>query len=473
MRRARPLANLGHANVAQVREHLVVMRTSALLIATLLAAGACVAPASSSPTPTIAPSATASPAPVVSPSPTALRGRDLVPPVVSRAQYGDMDIKLDIPDRPGQPAEGMVWHVDPFKPDAGYAPRVASAFSMAGPGSVGEVPAGGAPGSNGPWRLWFGAKALAVNEGSGEVYFFDPSATDGPQPPGPARRDPTEVLRLLLGSFGWSADLSASPDGPTRFAGTEVTIRADAIISGAWLEPGYRETAVLFPRYQGSARQAVHVYGTDNVGLLTAKGRPAHVIHRPVGALATGEIYPITTFRQARTELLAAPLRYLHFLSNPTGEALTLTFGDAYVGSAWAGVAGEGLTHGGQLLLPVWVVTASGRSASGLPVEAIFMVDAVVPEMRAQGLGGTVNTSADTLLRFQLSTLAGQNKELLTARGAARYFLGATCEPNIATQELSASGTLSCGGPTITFTMRRAFPGLGSSSVWYLSESHK
>jgi hypothetical protein len=77
------------------------------------------------------------------------------------------------------------------------------------------------------------------------------------------------------------------------------------------------------------------------------------------------------------------------------------------------------------------------------------------------------------LLRFQLSTLAGQNKELLTARGAANYFLGATCEPNIATQELSASGTLSCGGPTITFTMRRAFPGLGSSSVWYLSESHK
>jgi hypothetical protein len=443
------------------------------MIAAWLGAGACVAPASSSPTPTIAPSANVSLAPITSPSPTAGRGRTLVPPVVSRAQYGDMGITLDIPERPGQPAEGMVWRVDPFKPDAAYAARVASALAMTGPGVVGEVPVGGAPASNGPWRLWFGAKVLAVNEGSGEVYYFDPSATDGPQPPGPARRDPTEVLRQLLGSLGWTADVSAGPDGPTRFIGTEVTARADPVLPASWLEPGYRETVVLFPRYQSSFQQAVHVYGADHLALVTARGRPAHLVHRPVGALASREIYPITTFGQARSELLAAPLRYLHFLSNPTGEALKLSFGDAYVGSAWAGFAGEGLTRAGQMLLPVWVITASGTTASGLPVEAIFIVDAVVPELRAQRLGGAVNTSADTLLRFQLSTLAGQNKDLLTARGAARYFLGATCEPNVATQELSASGTLNCGGPTITFTMRRAFPGLGSSSIWYLSESHK
>jgi hypothetical protein len=107
-----------------------------------------------------------------------------------------------------------------------------------------------------------------------------------------------------------------------------------------------------------------------------------------------------------------------------------------------------------------------------VPVDALFIVDAVVPELRAQGLGGTGNTSADTLLRYQLETLAGQNKELLTARGAARYFLGAACEPTIATQEDTASGTMTCGGPTISFTMRRAFPGL-SSSIWYLAEAHK
>ena len=102
----------------------------------------------------------------------------------------------------------------------------------------------------------------------------------------------------------------------------------------------------------------------------------------------------------------------------------------------------------------------------------LFIVDAVAPEMRAQGLGGTANVSADLLLRYQLDTLGGQNTELLTARGAAKYFLGAACEPTIATQEVTATGTMTCGGPTIAFTMRRAFPGL-ASSIWYLSESHK
>jgi hypothetical protein len=396
-----------------------------------------------------------------------------VPPVASRAQYGDMAITLDVPDRSGQPAEAAVWRVDQFRPDAGYAARVASALAMTGPGVLGEDPAGAPPGSKGPWRLWSGPKVLAVNESSGEVYYFDPSATDGPQPPGPARRDPADVLRLLLGSLGWTADVSAGPDGPARFVGTEVTARADPIIPASWLEPGYRETAILFPRYQDRAQQVVHVYGTDHLALITAKGRPAQIIHRPVGVLASREIYPITSFGQARSELLAAPLRYLRFLSNPTGEVLRLTFGDAFVGSAWTGFAGEGLTHSGELLLPVWVITATGTTASGLPVEAMFIVDAVVPELRLHGVGGTISTSADTLLRLQLSTLAGQNKELLTARGAARYFLNTTCEPNVATQELSATGTLSCGGQTVAFTMRRAFPGLGSSSVWYLSEVHR
>lgn len=450
------------------------MKTSAILIVASLAVGACVAPVSSSPTPTASASATVPASPTVTPSPTIVRGTVLVPPVVSRAQYGDMGITLDVPDRPGQPAEGVVWHVDPFKPAPGYAARVASALGMTGPGIVGAVPAGGVSGSNGPWRLWFDAKVLAVNETSGEVYYFDPSATDGPPPPGPARRDPTEVLRLLLGSFGWSADVEASPDGPTRFRGTEVTARADPVITGSWLEPGYRDAAVLFPRYEDPARQpGPHVYGTDHFGLLTSKGRPAEIIHRPLGAFTSREIYPITTFGQARSELLAAPLRYLHFLSNPTGESLNLRFGDAYLGSTFAGFSGSGLTHSGQLLLPVWVFTASGTTASGVPVDAIFIVDAVVPELRAQGLGGTTNTNADMLLRYQLETLAGQNKELLTPLGAVRFFLSPACEPKFTSQQADVvTGAVDCGGPIVSFTMRRAFPGL-ASSIWFVSETHK
>jgi len=365
--------------------------------------------------------------------------------------------------------------VDPFKPDAGYAARIGSVLGLTGSGVLGETPAGAAPGANGPWRLWFGDKVLAVNETSGELYYFDPNANDGAPPPGPAQRDPADVFRLLLASFGWNVDLTPTPAGITVFRGTEVTARAEAVITGSWLAPGFRQTAALFPRHTGLAERAqpgASIYGSDHMALLTSKGRPAEIIHRPAGELAGGEVYPITTFGQARAELLAGPGRYLRFLSNPTGEALKLTFGDAYMGSTFVGFTGAGLTHNGQLLVPVWVFTASGTSASGIPVDALFIVDAVVPELRAQGLGGTANISADLLLRYQLETLGGQNKELLTARGAARFFLGTACEPDIATQEASASGTVTCGGSTITFTMRRAFPGL-ASSIWYLAESHR
>jgi hypothetical protein len=388
-----------------------------------------------------------------------------------------MSIVLDIADRPGQPAEDIVWHVDPFKPPPGYASRVASVLGLAGPGIVGEVPAGGAPGSNGPWRLWFGDKVLAVNETSGDVYYFDPSATDGPAPVGPARRDPADALRLLLRNFGWTPDLEATPAGIPVFRGTEVTARAEHIINGTWLRPGYRETAVLFPRYphptDPTRQSGPRIYGSDHLALLTSQGRPAQIIHRPAGQITRGEIYPITPFGQARSELLATPLRYLHFLSNPTGESLKLTVGDAYEGSVWGGFSGGGLTRNGQLLIPVWVFPASGTTASGLPVDAIFIVDAVVPELRAQGLGGTTNVSADILVRYQLDTLGGQYQELLTARGAARYFLGTTCEPTFTVLQAEvASGMVACPSPTISFTVKRAFPGL-ASSIWYLSESRR
>jgi hypothetical protein len=453
------------------------VKAGVLLIVAILTVGACTAPASSSPTPTLSPSLTVVPSsPTVAPSPTTVRGTAPVPPIVSRAQYGDMAITLDIPDRPGQPAEVMVWHVEALKPEPGYAARVASRLGLTGSGILGEVPAGGAPGSNGPWRLWFGDKVLAVNETSGEVYYFDPSATDGPAPVGPARRDPAEALRLLLKDFGWTHDQPPSPAGVAAFRGTEVTARAEHIINGSWLRAGYRETAVLFAQYphptDPSRQPGPRVYGSDHLGLLTATGRPAQIIHRPAGEITGGEVYPITPFGQARSELLASPLRYLHFLSNPTGEPLRLTVDRAYEGSAGSGFSGGGLTHHGQMLLPVWVFPASGTTASGIPVDAIFIVDAVVPTLRAQGLGGTTNPNADILLRYQLDTLGRQNLQLLTARGAAQFFLGTACEPTIATQEMSASGTMTCGGATISFTMRRAFPGL-ASSIWYLSESHK
>ncbi|MGH2473465.1 MAG: hypothetical protein ACRDG6_13940 [Candidatus Limnocylindria bacterium] len=454
------------------------MKTSVLLVTAALVVGACTAPASSSPTPTASLSATLAPSPTVTPSPTTVRGSALVPPVVSRAQYGDMGITLDVPDRTGQPAEDMVWHVDPFRPAPGYPARVASVLGLTGPGIAGDVPAGGAPGSNGPWRLWFGDKVLAVNETSGEAYYFDPSATDGPAPAGPARRDPADALRLLLRDFGWTADLDASPTGIAVFRGTEVTARAEHIINGSWLRPGYRETAVLFPRYphptEPTRLSGPRIYGSDHLALLTSQGRPAEIIHRPAGQITRGEIYPITPFGQARSELLASPLRYLHFLSNPTGEPLKLTVRDAYQGAAWTGFSGSGLTHAGQLLVPVWVFPASGTTASGLPVDAIFIVDAVVRELRAQGRGGTTNVSADTLIRYQLATLGGQNTELLTARGAIRHFLNTDCGPIIEKEDAdSASGTVTCGrGPTITFTVKRAFRGL-ASSIWYLSESRK
>ena len=448
-----------------------------LFITTFL--GACVTtPTVTSPTPTvITATPTTAPSPTASPTPTMARGTALVPPITSHAQYGDVAITLDIPDRRGQPAEGVVWRVDPFKPPTGYSARIATALGLAGAGVLSETPAGAAPGSNGPWRLWFGEKVLAVNETSGEVYYFDPNANDGAPPPGPARRDPADGLRLLLASFGWSADLSPGPGEISAFVGTEVTARAEPIIAGSWLRPGYRETAALFPRHAGLVERAqlpgARIYGSDHMALLTSKGRPAQIVHRPAGAVTTGEVYPITTFGQARAELLAAPGRYLHFLSNPTGEALKLTFGEAYLGSTFAGFTGAGLTHNGQLLVPVWVFSASGTSASGVPVDALFIVDAVVPEMRAQGLGGTANLNADVLLRYQLDTLGGQNTQLLTARGAAQFFLGSGCDITTATQEASATGTMTCGTSVTSFTMRRGFPGLGASSVWYLAESHK
>lgn len=454
------------------------MKTRVLLIVAALIVGGCTAPASSSPTPTVTLAATLTPPPTVAPSPTTVRGTALVPPIVSRAQYGDMGITLDIPDRPGQPAEDIVWHVDPFKPGLGYAARVASRLGLTGPGILGAVPAGGAPGPNGPWRLWFGDEVLAVNETSGEVYYFDPSATDGPAPVGPARRDPTDALRLLLRDFGWTHDQPPSPAGIAVFRGTEVTARAEHIINGSWLRAGYRETAVLFAQYphptDPSRQPGPRVYGSDHIGLLTATGRPAQIIHRPAGQITGGEIYPITPFGQARSELLASPLRYLHFLSNPTGEPLKLTVGEAYQGSAWGGFSAGGLTHNGQMLIPVWVFPASGTTASGIPVDAIFIVDAVVPALRAQGLGGTSNLNADILLRYQLDTLGGQNLELLTTRGAIRFFLNSNCGPIIDKEDAdTASGTVTCGtGPTISFTVKRAFPGL-ASSIWYLSDSRK
>ena len=64
---------------------------------------------------------------------------DLQIEIIQKRLEEEHGITLDIPDRPGQPAEGVVWHVDPFKPDAGYAARIGSVLGLTGSGVLGEL----------------------------------------------------------------------------------------------------------------------------------------------------------------------------------------------------------------------------------------------------------------------------------------------------------------------------------------------
>jgi hypothetical protein len=248
------------------------------------------------------------------------------------------------------------------------------------------------------------------------------------------------------------------------------------IVGGTWTAAGSRDAAIIFPRYLDPYRLELTIYDTDEVGLFTSSLRPVGLVHRPLGRLFGGEIYSINTFGDAIKELRASPQRYLRFLSVAPNESLTLTVNAAEVvlGYAWAQTTASDLRRAGRTLVPVWVFPAAGRTASGTQANALFTVDAVVPAMRAPPASGALNIDADFLLRQQLTQLGGHRPELRDPKKVAQEFIGPGCTaveltPVDADRQ---SGTATCSGQRITFTVSRAFPGL-PESIWYVSDLRK
>ncbi len=408
-------------------------------------------------------------------------GTSLVPTIRPLAQYGSLVVTLTVDDHIGQPAEQIVWTTKPYRPDAGYATRIAGVFGLQGPGTLGDAPGGSAP-----WRLWLGSKILAVNERTGDVLFFDPTADDGPRPEGPAQRDPAAWFGAILTDLGTSIDVNPTPGRTRIFRGTEALAVAESVMDGSWLGPGYRDGVVIFAEakdpYDSVFRPGTSIYDTDELALLTSKGRPVEIVHHPFGSLSGGAIYPITTYREAANQLRADPRRYLHLLSAPLGEPVTLHVvpDGARVGNAWAGGVPNDLTRARRALVPVWEFLAEGTSASGKPVTAMFVVDAVRPELRAADPGSfALALDADALLRTQLAVSVGghqpdRTSALVAARAElAAFGFGPSVQPVVTMGGAdSASMTASDGQRSIALTIRRAFAGL-PNSIWYVSEVGK
>ncbi|HLZ48570.1 MAG TPA: hypothetical protein VKR80_07980 [Candidatus Limnocylindria bacterium] len=396
------------------------------------------------------------------------------------AQYAALPLSLSVEDHIGQPAESIVWTVEPYRPDAGYADRVAAALGLQGPGTVGDAPAGSVP-----WRVWLGPTVLAVNERTGDVLFFDPTADDGPRPNGPAQHDPAPDFARILSSLGTTIDLTPEPGRTPVFRGTDALSIAAPVMDGSWLGPGDRDGLALFATapdpYDPIHYPGTTIYDADELGLITSKGRPVEIVHHPFGGLSGGAIYPITTYREAANELRANPNAHLRLLSAPLGEAVTLHVlpDGARIGSAWAGGPSTGLTRAGRTLVPVWEFLAEGTSASGQFARAMFVVDAVRPELRAPVASEALALDADGLLRRQLSVSVGGHQPwrmsvLETAKSELSGFgLPAATVPSIVMLDPdTASVTATDGQRTIGFTLRRAFPGL-ANSVWYLRDARK
>lgn len=453
--------------------------------------GACVAPPAT-PEPAALPTeartpavgaTAATPAALPSASPTvafipAVEGTTRVPTLRPNAAFADTRITLKTPAGTGQPSQSWVWETEPFHPDAAYVSKVATTFGVTGPGTLGP-----ALGGSGPWRIWLGEKVLAVSEGDGTVLFFDPKADDGPRPPGAAQMDPAGALERLLSSIGArTADYVPDPSwlGPFRGASSSVSL-ADTPLDGSWAFSGDPDGAVLFPNYP-NPWDPVHlpgarIYDADEMALLTSKGRPVYFAHRPIGRLVGGEVYWVTLFGDAVKELAAAPQRYLRFVSAPTGGKLDLTVdgNDVRHGFAWAETAPGDLTRSRAALVPVWTFLAKGTNASGAPVTAMFVVDAVLPEMRRAPAGRLLNTDADLLTRRQLTvSVGGHRPQLMSPDGAVQDELGA-CYATATTTMVdvdTASASATCNGAPVSLTVKRAFPGL-SGSIWYVSGSQK
>ena len=398
-------------------------------------------------------------------------GTALVPTLVPKAEFASLQITLDLPNRPGQPAEDRVWRAEAYVADAGYGARVASALGVTGAGVVGAAP-GGSP----AWRLWWTSDGvLAVNESSGEVLFFAGMRDDGPTSGG-AGSDPALTLERLVRSFGSAAMFDPTPGYVGAFRGVEATAPLGQIPGGTWTTPGTRDAAVIFPRYKDPRGLDLTIYDSDEVGLFTSRLRAVGIVHRPLGRLVGGEIYAVTPFGEALKELAAAPQRFLRLLSVAPTEPVTLTIDPATAvhGHAWAQTSASDLRRAGRTLVPVWVLPATGRTASGVEVTALFTVDAVIPEMRGQPASGVLNIDADFLLRQQLSQIGGHRVGLRDPQQVAQEFMGAGCTVVVLTS-LDAdryAGTTTCNGRSISLTVSRAFPGL-PESTWYVSDSRK
>ena len=393
-----------------------------------------------------------------------------VPALIPKSEFASLRITLDLPNAPGQPAEDRVWRAEPYVADSGYGARAASALGVTGGGVLGAAPGGGPA-----WRLWWSDDGvLAVNESSGEVLFFAGKRDDGPRPPGPAQADPAGALERVIKALGSNATFTPTPGYVGVFRGVEAS--APLINIGTWTVPGSRDAAVIFPRYKDPTGLDLTIYDTDEVGLFTSHLRSVGIVHRPLGRLVGGEIYPILPFGAAVKELGAAPQRFLRLLSVAPSEPVTLTIDPATAvhGHAWAQASTLDLRRAGRTLVPVWVFPATGKTASGVDVTALFTVDAVVPEMREQPASGVLSIDADFLLREQLSQIGGHRVGLRDPSQVAQEFLGAVCGA-IELTLLDAdrySGTATCNGVRISLTVSRAFPRL-PNSIWYVGDSHK
>ena len=456
--------------------------------AVLALVGLVVACSSGSPFPSSSPGAPTTAARVGSPTPSPTITPDLtvaprqtphVPALQPNRLFERAQITIDIEERLGQPWEAAAFTVTRPAVDAAYRAQVTKAFAVSGDGFVGAAPDGTAP-----WRVWFDVNGIvAMNERTGDVLFFGPSADDGTGPSGPAVHDPGGDQVKLLSLLGTTAQFDYTL--LSEFHGGDATATAEHLVDGSWLEAGMRTTVAFFPRYSTVDRgNGATIFGTDELSLYTSRGQLAELVHRPVESLSVRAIYDINStmlYSDAVRELKSAPSRYLRLLSLPPTEPMTLHVDpvNAAIGQAWAGATRGNLTHTDDTLVPAWAFYASGSTVSGKPVSAVFTVDAIKPEYRVSPTSSAVNITADSLLRTQLAvSLGGHRPGLMNAEEALRdELVGLACGSGSYTLSQpdsdTASASVTCpGGRAISLTLRRAFPGF-ERSIWYLSEPRK
>lgn len=464
---------------AAARDRMILPMPRLTAMALVLVVIACSSQASSP-----MPSAIGVPAPSVTTvtatvAPTFTREIPHLPALQPNPFFDRVQISIDVEKRPGQPWEATAFAVTRPAVDEAYRLRVANAFGVTGDGIVGAAPDG-----TGPWRVWFDTKGtVALNEGTGDVLFFGPNTDDGPGPSGPAMHDPAQEQIKLISQLGTAAQFDYTLF--YEFHGGDATASIERLVDGSWLIAGTRTTVALFPQYSTRDRQnGTTIYGSDELALFTSRGRLAELVHRPIAGIAARAIYDLKTtmlYGEAVEELKSAPNRYLRLLSVLPDEPLALRIDPANIvhGHAWSGAPQGELTHAADTLVPVWTFFASGTTASGKPVSAMFTVDAVRPEYRTLPASNARNITADSLLRTQLAVnLGGHRPGLMNADEALRDELaGLACasgtytvsktDPDTATASVTCSPSLH-----LSLTMRRAFPGY-EHSIWYLSELRK